>query len=87
MSAIIRVKDNGSFKVEGDFTIIDMEGNAYDLRGRTAVSLCRCGLSAKMPFCDSAHKTSGFASECHAYALEPMKATLPAPPPVPVQPE
>lgn len=75
MSVIIKVKDNGSLKVEGDFTIVDMAGNAFDLQGRTAVSLCRCGLSLKMPFCDSTHKTSGFSSVCHAFALEPMKET------------
>jgi CDGSH-type Zn-finger protein len=73
MPTIIRVKDNGSLKVEGDFTIVDAEGNAYDLRGRTAVSLCRCGLSATMPFCDKAHRAAGFTSVCHAYALEPVK--------------
>jgi CDGSH-type Zn-finger protein len=71
MSVIIRVKDNGSLKVEGDFSIIDSEGNEFDLQGRTAVSLCRCGLSAKMPFCDSAHRTAGFTSVCRAFGLEP----------------
>ena len=72
MSVIIRVKDNGSLKVEGDFKIIDAAGNEFDL-GRTAVSLCRCGLSAKHPFCDSAHRAAGFASVCHAFALDPIK--------------
>lgn len=75
MSVIIRVKDNGSLKVEGDFTIVDSEGKEFNLMGRTKVSLCRCGLSAKKPFCDSAHRVAGFESVCHAFALDPMKET------------
>jgi CDGSH-type Zn-finger protein len=75
MPVIIRVKDNGSLKVEGDFTIIDAEGKEFDLQGRTKVSLCRCGHSARMPFCDSAHRVAGFESVCHAFALDPIKET------------
>ena len=73
MSAIIKVKNNGSLKVEGDFAIVDEDGNAYDLKGRTRVSLCRCGLSATKPFCDKAHRAAGFESVCHAFALDPLK--------------
>jgi CDGSH-type Zn-finger protein len=75
MSVIITVKDNGSLKVEGDFTIVDNEGKEFDLKGRTRVSLCRCGLSATKPFCDKAHRAAGFASVCHAFALEPKSDT------------
>jgi len=73
MSTVITIKNNGSIKVDGDFEIFDQEGNKYDLGGRTRVSLCRCGQSATKPFCDHSHRTAGFASECHAYALPPMK--------------
>ena len=44
---------NGSLKIEGDFEIVDKNGNVYDLGGRTAISICRCGLSQNKPFCDS----------------------------------
>ena len=30
MSTKITVNNNGSLKIEGDFTIVDREGNAYD---------------------------------------------------------
>ncbi|MGM9925927.1 MAG: CDGSH iron-sulfur domain-containing protein [Bacillus sp. (in: firmicutes)] len=50
----IKVNDNGSLRVTGDFEIIDAEGNAFPTK--TAASLCRCGLSSKKPFCDGAHK-------------------------------
>lgn len=73
MATRITVKDNGSLRVEGDFELYDMAGNRYDLAGRQAISLCRCGASAKKPFCDSAHRAAGFQSVCTAYALEPPK--------------
>ena len=67
----ITIRNNGSIRVEGEFTIYDQDGRAYDLAGRTVISLCRCGLSATKPFCDSAHKTGGFDSVCEARALPP----------------
>ncbi len=67
----ITVRTNGSLRVEGDFEIYDMEGNKYDLAGRTAVTLCRCGLSTDKPFCDSSHKNGAFISEVRAKTLPP----------------
>jgi CDGSH-type Zn-finger protein len=77
----ITVRNNGSLRVEGDFTLCDMAGNVYDLAGRTAISLCRCGHSQNKPFCDSSHKLAGFQSEVQAHALPP-----PAPPVTPTAP-
>ena len=73
MPAKITVKTNGSIKVEGDFELCDVEGNAFDLSGRTAISLCRCGLSKTKPFCDQSHREGAFVSEIKAYALPPPK--------------
>lgn len=67
---IITVKSNSALKVEGAFEIRDESGNRYDVGDRTVVSLCRCGLSAKMPFCDGAHKTR-FKHEAAAFTLSP----------------
>jgi CDGSH-type Zn-finger protein len=67
----ITIRNNGSIRVEGDFTIVDQEGRPFDLGGRTTVSLCRCGQSANKPFCDSTHKTCDFASTIEAFALPP----------------
>lgn len=67
----INVNNNGSLRVEGDFEIVDQDGKPFGLAGRTRVSLCRCGQSQTKPFCDGTHKTSGFASEVHAYDLQP----------------
>jgi CDGSH-type Zn-finger protein len=73
MATKITVKDNGSLRVEGDVEIYDMSGKKYDLAGRTTVSLCRCGASARKPFCDHAHRATGFQSVCTAFALDPPK--------------
>jgi len=68
----IKVNNNGSLRIEGDFQITDKEGNVYDLGGRTVVSLCRCGKSANKPFCDGSHK-GHFEHDAVAFALPPKK--------------
>lgn len=50
----IKVMDNGPLSVSGDFEIVDMDGNKFETKQK--VSLCRCGLSGKKPFCDGSHK-------------------------------
>ncbi len=68
----LTVKSNGSLKVEGDFEIVDMEGNTYHLGGREIISICRCGHSKTKPFCDGAHKGI-FVHEAVAFDLPPKK--------------
>ena len=66
------INNNGSVKIEGEFEIVDTNGNAYGLQGRTVVSLCRCGHSANKPFCDGSHKGK-FEHEATAFELPPRK--------------
>ena len=68
----ITVNNNGSLKIEGDFEIADREGNQYDLGGRTALGLCRCGHSKNKPFCDGSHN-GHFEHEAIAFDLPPKK--------------
>lgn len=68
----ITILNNGSAKIDGDFEIVDKEGNTYGLQGRTIVSICRCGLSENKPFCDGAHKGK-FEHEAKAFDLPPKK--------------
>ena len=75
----ITANNNGPLRVEGQFTIHDAQGNAFDIAGRTVLSLCRCGHSENKPFCDGSHKRAGFQSEVKARALPPP---APKPPPV-----
>lgn len=62
----ITVNDNGSIKVEGEFTVLDGAGN--ELETKDAAWLCRCGGSANKPFCDGTHKSNGFQSAVRAQA-------------------
>jgi CDGSH-type Zn-finger protein len=68
----LTINNNGSVKIDGDFEIVDMQGNAYGLQGRTIVSICRCGLSANKPFCDGSHK-GHFEHDAIAFDLPPKK--------------
>lgn len=68
----ITVNSNGSLRVEGDFEVVDKNGNKYDLGGRQIVSFCRCGRSNNKPFCDGSHK-GHFEHEAIAFDLPPKK--------------
>jgi CDGSH-type Zn-finger protein len=60
----ITVRPNGPYRVEGPIQLMDANGGQWDLTGKPAVSLCRCGASANKPFCDGSHNRIGFqASE------------------------
>lgn len=67
----IKVNNNGSLRIEGEFRIIDAEGNEFNLHGRTSVALCRCNLSKNRPFCDGSHKSGDFQHEVKAFELPP----------------
>jgi len=59
----ITVRPNGPYRVEapeGTIELVDADGKAYDLTGRPAFSLCRCGGSTNKPFCDGTHSRIGF---------------------------
>jgi len=71
MPAKITINTNGSIRVEGDFTITDVDGNPFGLGGRSTVGLCRCGHSENKPFCDGSHRRQGFESACPARELPP----------------
>ena len=59
----ITIRPNGPYRVEdpdGVVELVDANGNKYDLTGRPAYSLCRCGASVNKPFCDGTHSKIGF---------------------------
>ena len=64
MSAVrITVRKNGPYRVEapeGTVELFDGDGNQFDLTGKPAFSLCRCGGSVNKPFCDGTHSKIGF---------------------------
>lgn len=64
MAAVkITVRKNGPYRIEapeGSVELVDADGNKYDLTGKPAFSLCRCGASVNKPFCDGTHSKMGF---------------------------
>ncbi|RRA49782.1 CDGSH iron-sulfur domain-containing protein [Acidipila sp. EB88] len=71
----ITVRPNGPFRVEGPIKLVDAQGAEWDLTGKPAVSLCRCGASTKKPFCDGMHTKIGFqAAEAAVIAQDPASA-------------
>ena len=59
----ITVRRNGPYRVEapeGSVELVDADGNKFDLTGKPAFSLCRCGGSTNKPFCDGTHSKIGF---------------------------
>lgn len=66
---VIKVRDNGPYKVTGPLTLIDADGNEFDLSEMDdAVVLCRCGGSTTKPFCDGTHSKRGFEAAQRAVA-------------------
>jgi len=58
----IKSRENGPFLITGPVTLTDHLGNRFDLGGKENIALCRCGQSARRPFCDGTHKTCGFVA-------------------------
>ena len=54
----IAVVPDGPLWVRGGIPIEDADGFVYEVRNR--VTLCRCGKSGNMPFCDGTHDEIGF---------------------------
>lgn len=67
----VTILNNGPIKVEGEFQVVDQDGNAFGLGGRSAVSFCRCGHSGNQPFCDGSHKRQNFTNSVSARDLAP----------------
>ena len=57
MSVTIKIRDNGPLVVDGEFTLVDANGNEVPIVKK---ALCRCGGSTMKPFCDGTHSKIGF---------------------------
>ncbi|MDQ2766950.1 MAG: CDGSH iron-sulfur domain-containing protein [Gemmatimonadota bacterium] len=60
MAVTIKVRLNGPYLVDGEFTLTDHEGTPIPIPQGKGVTLCRCGASTKKPFCDGTHSKIGF---------------------------
>ena len=66
---VIKVRENGPYKVTGPITLIDADGNEFELPDDgKPIALCRCGGSKTKPFCDKTHSEIGFAAAERAVA-------------------
>jgi CDGSH-type Zn-finger protein len=57
MGITIKILDNGPYVVQGEFTLVDANGNPVPVK---KAALCRCGGSTTKPFCDGTHSKIGF---------------------------
>ncbi|MDP9204425.1 MAG: CDGSH iron-sulfur domain-containing protein [Gemmatimonadota bacterium] len=82
----IEIRRNGPYRVYGEVTLVDHEGNAVPIpegkrkaspEGKTWISLCRCGGSVTKPFCDGTHSKIGFVAA--EEAVQNADATPPSP--------
>jgi len=81
----IIVRENGPFAVDlatGDLELVDHLGIPIPLPtpkpGKTTITLCRCGLSANKPFCDSTHKRAEWQARDAARDGQPPAPPKPA---------
>ena len=65
---VIRVMNNGPYRVEGPVKIVDADGTEFDISQKKRISLCRCGGSTTKPFCDGTHSKIGFQAANAAVA-------------------
>lgn len=54
----VKVMADGPLVIKGNFTLI-YNGVKKEVRD-SMISICRCGVSDHMPFCDGQHRKAGF---------------------------
>jgi len=57
----VKIMKDGPIVIKGDFTF-NYSGNRKEMKNGI-ISLCRCGASNQMPFCDGMHRKIGFEDE------------------------
>jgi len=57
----LRIMGNGPIVLHGNFHLTDADGK--ELRQMKIQSLCRCGASMAMPYCDGTHRKIGFTDK------------------------
>ena len=61
IDAEVRVMEDGPLVLKGNFQIFDTSGT--ELRHMKITSLCRCGASNDLPYCDGTHRKIGFTGK------------------------
>ena len=55
---LVELRKDGPLVVHGNILVKDSDGN--ETKKSNLTFFCRCGESAKKPFCDGKHKAAGF---------------------------
>lgn len=72
MAITIRIRENGPYFIEGEFRLVDAQGNEVPVK---KAALCRCGGSTTKPFCDGTHSKIGFQGAIAAAESADKKPT------------
>ncbi len=60
----IEVLRNGPYFITGEVQLLDADEQPIEAPGpRGRLKLCRCGRSEEKPFCDGAHRTTGWTEK------------------------
>jgi CDGSH-type Zn-finger protein len=57
----VRVMEDGPLVLRGNFVLYDTDGR--ELKQMKMNSLCRCGASNNLPYCDGTHRKVGFTGK------------------------
>jgi uncharacterized Fe-S cluster protein YjdI len=57
----VRIMEDGPLIISGNFNIYGTDGK--ELRNLKMTSLCRCGASNSLPYCDGMHRKVGFTGK------------------------
>ena len=55
----VQVLKDGPLLIAGKVALVAVDGSAIEAQ-QDPIALCRCGHSAKKPFCDGGHKKANF---------------------------